>query len=56
MHPLLDIDTGKDRLHDRQPAGINALSRFTIDLSLHYIDQVQMLAIHLNGKTPVRSI
>jgi hypothetical protein len=56
MHPLLDTDIGKDRFHDLQPSGINALSCFTIDLCLHCIDQVRLLPIHLNGNIPERSI
>ena len=56
MHPFLYTDVGKDRLHDRQSSGIDALARFTIDLGLHRIDQVRLLVIHLNGKIPARSI
>jgi hypothetical protein len=50
MHPLLDAEIGKGRLHDHQPSGIIALSRFTIDLWLHCIDQVPAAAYPLEWK------
>jgi len=54
MHPLLHTDVGKDRFHDPQPPGINALALFTIYPGLHLIDQVWWLRIHRNGKIPAR--
>ncbi len=50
MHALLHTDVGKDRLDNPQPPGVDALALFTIDLGLHLIDQVRLLALHLNGK------
>ena len=50
IHALLHTDVGKDRLHDPQSPGINALALFTIDLGFHLIDQVGGLALNLNGK------
>jgi len=54
MHPLLYTEVGKDRLDDPQPSGIDALADFTIDLHLHLIEQVGLLAVDLDGKIPVR--
>ena len=54
MHPLLHTDVGKHRFHDPQPPGINALALFTIDLGLHFIDQVRRLPSHWYGKIPAR--
>ena len=51
---FLHTDVGKDRLHDRQPSGINALAHFTIDLGLHRIDQVWRLRVDRNGEVPAR--
>ena len=56
MHALVHTDVGKDRLDDRQPSGIDALSFLAVDLGLHLIDQVRLVAIHLNGKIPARCI
>ena len=53
MHALLHTDVGKDRFHDPQPPGINALALFTIDLGFHLIDQVR-LPIHWHRKIPAR--
>jgi len=49
---LLHTDIGKDRFHDPQTSGINALALFTIDLGLHLIDQVGWLRNHRHGKIP----
>ena len=53
VHALLHTDVGKDRFHDPQPPGINALALLTIDLRLHLIDQVR-LPIHWHRKIPAR--
>jgi len=50
----LYTEVGKDRLDDPQPSGIDALADFTIDLHLHLIEQVGLLAVDLDGKIPVR--
>jgi len=39
-----------------QPSGIDALADFTIDLHLHLIEQVGLLAIDLDGKIPARGV
>ena len=56
MHALVHTDVGKDRLDDRQPSGIDALSFLAVDLRFHLIDQVRLLGIDLNGEVPARSI
>jgi hypothetical protein len=56
MHPFLHTDVGKDRFHDPEPSDINALALFTIDPRLHFIDQVGLLALHLNGQIATRCI
>jgi len=56
MPLLLYTEVGKDRHHDPQPSGIDALADFTIDLHLHLIDQVGLLAVDLDGKIPGRCV
>jgi len=56
MHPFLHTDVRKDRFDDPQPSGIDALADFTIDLHLHLIDQVGLLAVDLDGKIPGQAV
>ena len=54
VHALVHTDVGKDRLDNAQSSGVDLLSLFGIDLSLHRIDQVGLLRIHWDGKIPAR--
>lgn len=54
VHVLVHTEIGKDRLDNSQPSGIDALALFGVDLGLHFVYQIWLLSIHLNGKIPAR--
>ena len=49
IQPFLDAEVSKDRLHDRQPPGIDLPAFRCIDPGFHMFDQIGMQTAHLNG-------
>ena len=54
IQSFLNAEVGKDRLYDRQPAGIDLPAFRRVDPGLHVIDQVGVGALDLDRQEPPR--
>jgi hypothetical protein len=56
IHVFLHADIRKDGFDNRESPRINFLTLLAVNLGFHFIDQVRLAGIDLNGKIPARSV